>query len=373
MKYLLKKQIVCLLFLLTSSSVSEARNSDYFVNFELANNKIYVLHADGVIKIFDDVNGRLLDTYSQKSKITILTKDRKGNMIIADEANEVKRLNTGNHWSIIASLEGDKLFSVIFDKHNSCFLITQKGLFDLTNNKIYSPDRHLAHSEWASHGSTFWESDDDDVGAYVDNKGNIWINFDHGEWGNDLFVFNQQTRDFIPVEKYAGVPYYEANDQLFSTVNNFFEFALVKYTPVYDKTNNALSFEGSKVYSINDGFNYKKEKKNAADIDILTGNSTYNPLDANFYFISEKGLQKTRISAPVHKFSDFTLVKSFRFPKNITKVYQYYDNEKHETKIENGYPQFVSKLEFTRKGKLVLLPSSYGVWLFDGKNLTIVE
>lgn len=373
MKYLLKKQIVCLLFLLITSSVSEGRNLDYFVNFELANNKIYFLHADGVIKIFDDANGKLLDTYSQKSKIIVLTKDHNGNIIIADEANEVKKLNAGNHWSIIASLGGDKLLRVIFDKHNSCFLITQKGLFDLTNKKIYFPDHHFAHSEWAYRGSVFWKSDDDDVGVYADDNDNIWINFDHGEWGNDLFVFNQQTHNFIPVKEYAGVPCYEANNQLFSTVNSFFEFILIKYTPVYDKTNNLLSFEGSKVYSINDVFNYKKKKKSAADVDILAGSLTYNSLDANFYFISQEGLQKTRVSAPIHKFSDFTMIKNFRFPKNITKAYEYYDNEKHEIKIENGYPQLVSKLEFTRKGKLVLLPSSYGVWLFDGKNLTIVE
>jgi len=373
MKWLFKKWVSSLTFFFIISLNCKGRNFDYFVNFELANNKIYVLHADGDIKIFDDSNGKLLDTYSQKSKITTLTKDHTGNIIIADAANDVKRLSSDNQWLTIASLKGDQLLRVLFDNRDNCFLITQKGLFDLENNKNYLPDRHFAHSEWAYHGSPFWESLDNDIGAYIDNNNNIWIDFNHGEWGNDLFVFNQQTHSFIPVKGYGGVPYYEANNQLFSTTHSWLWFTLIKYSPVYDKDKHLIEFEGTKIYSIEDVYGYQTKKQNTSDIDIFPGNSAYNTLDNNFYFISSNGLRKTKISAPIHKFSDFTPVKNFMFPKNITKANEYYDGAKHQIRIENGYPQYVSKLEFTSKGKLVLLPSSYGVWLFDGKKLTIVE
>jgi len=376
-----------LLPLLSSFIISHGQpNASFFQNFEIANHEIYVLHADGILKIFDE-NGKLSDTYAPKNKIKQLVKDHNGSIIIVDSTNVVKRLNHDHQWSTITSFPQGTIYGLGFNSANDCFLVTNKGVLDIKTQKLYFPEKKLFHSELASRGNNGWESEENGIiNVYTDKDNNVWFRFEHGEWGDDMFVWNTKTFNFIPYSRYLTVPFYEINNHLFAWAGNFFEQYILELDKVHDQNKNIIDYTVSKVYSTENDVTYQKAKdshnkphpgiKSLSEIDwynFYVGGFTYRPSDGKFYLITSEGLLTVDHLSRETKFSDLRRIKTFVFPKEITKAYIYYDHEKHEINFKNGYPQTATKIQFDSKNDLIMLAPSCGVWLFDGKQLKIIE
>ncbi|MBS1530791.1 MAG: hypothetical protein JSU01_10810 [Bacteroidetes bacterium] len=361
-------------------------NTSFFQNFEIANHKIYVLHADGILKIFDE-NGKLSDTYSPKNKIKQLVKDRDGNIIIVDSANFVKRLNHAEQWSTVTSFTEGTIYGLGFNSANDCFLVTNKGVLDIKTQKIFFPEKKLFQSEWAYRGNNGWELEDSgSIYTYLDKDDNMWFGFYHGEWGSDIFIWNTRDFNFTSPGYWNIVPSYESNEHLFAITGNIFDEYVVQMDKVYDKNKKLIKINGLKVYNTQGDSTYQKAEslhhkphpgiKSLNELDwynFYVGGFTFKPSDGRCYIITSDGLLTTDQLNKNTKFGDLHHVKAFTFPKEVTKGYIYYGHEKHETSIKNNYPQSISKIQFNSTGNLVMLAPAFGVWLFDGKHLKIIE
>ena len=370
MKYYIKR-FIYIFILLFGFSVCRAQHSSFYQNFVLANERIYVLHADSTVKIFDDNTGKVVETYALRPQIKMLLQDHNGNVIIVDSKNSVKKLTAEKKWVTVASCAEDKLFGVAFNNDNDCFLITRKGILNVNTQKEYLPGRELYHSESALSGREAFQSADNDMSTYVDKDNNLWVYFGHGEWGSDMFIFDTKKSTFTEMNGWITPPFYEANNHLFSVISDFHDTYIVQYDKLYDNNKVISLFKGKEVYKTSADYTYPGGPTN---FNFSIGAFTFNKADESFYFITSKGLNKINPSIrSVKLFGNSVRLNSFIYPKSSTKAYEFYDHQKKEIKFENAYPQSVSKLQFTTKGKLVMLAPWNGVWLFDGKKLIILE
>ncbi|HEY9002628.1 MAG TPA: hypothetical protein VIM89_14825 [Mucilaginibacter sp.] len=391
MKLAFKIHFITLAFLLIDFSICEAQFiNPFFQNFEIANHKIYVLHADGILKVFDE-NGKPLEEYARKPRIKILTKDRLNNIVIVDSTNCVKRLDLNNRWTKIFSYSNRMLYGLAFNKTNNLFLITGKGILDVKSKNIYMPEKKFYHSEWAHGTDRGWGSERTHITPYIDNDDNMWFAFDHGEWGRDLFIWNTEKGNFISFTKPIIIPIYESKDHIFSKTSSDLlgiNQSLLQFNKVYDEKGNVIDYNISEIYdSENDeslqaakrshdkplNFDHKKGV-DLKSYNFYIGPFAFNPIDNKLNILTSEGLFVADRLSKNLKFENLRRIKDFDFPKEVTKAYEYYDDKKEEIEFTiNGYPQNVTKLQFNSKGGIVMLLPHYGLWLFDGKILRILE
>ena len=262
------------------------------------------------------------------------------------------------------------MYRVIFDNNNECYLITDKGIVNATTRKAYMPGKSFYHSESALRGDEAFDSLDDDVSTFVDKDNNIWVFFGHGEWGDDMFIFNSKTSKFIPVSGWIGIPYFETKNHLFSVTHDFHDTYVIQYDEFYGADHSISMFKGKGVYQSSDDLTFPGGIK---DLDFYVGGYSYKEKEKCFYFITSKGLNKLNLKGHSFKFGDAIPIKSYIVPKHVNKRYRFIDHQKTIDKYENSLTPRITKLEFTAAGQLVLLAPMNGIWLFNGQKLITLE
>jgi len=327
-------------------------------------------YADSTLKIFNDENGALIDSFTPIPKIKLLLQDHNGAPVIVNAKNQVKRLDQNDQWVTVASFEGGNLYRVIFNNDNQCYLITNKGIVDAATHTAYMPDKSLYHSESAYRGGESFQSIDDDISTYVDKDNNLWVYFGHGEWGSDMFIFNIKNAGFIPLSGWIEIPSYESNGHLFSLAQVFHDSYVIQYDKVYSANQVISMFKGKEVYKSSDDPSFPGGIKK--DFDFFIEGYTFKNNDGCIYFITSKGLYKLNLSGHDLKFGNAAPIKAFILPKQTNKLYKFIDHQKITDIFRNSITPYITKLQFT-SDQLVLLAPGNGIWLFDGKKLTALE
>ncbi|GAA4316209.1 hypothetical protein GCM10023149_13030 [Mucilaginibacter gynuensis] len=351
---------------------------------------------DGRIKIFSTVDGRLIKQYAPANKIQWLLDDNLGNIIIVNNGREMQQFDTENQsWKNLALLKYKTLYGIAFNSLNECILLTDEGIVkEGVNRKVYLPAYEFYNSEAGMRGAAGWETDEK-MQFYMDSRDNLWVTTSHGEWGDDLFIFNTIANKFIKCEYPLTSPSLELNGHLYALYGSMFDYVVVQYTQI--QNDSSTSFKGKLVYELSKdpGFNSKGKKLS----DGWISKCIFNKTDSKLYLLTSNGLFKAKPDKELSLLKYWTKVETFYpTPKQLKGSFGYLDGKKYSTDPKDEYLtmdddkvpgrvkkwktsskddyegfNFVIKMQFAANGKLVLLSGYSGVGLFDGKQFKLLR
>lgn len=377
MKAWFKHFILLSAILLCALESIAKRVKPLYQDFVIVNNKIYVLTNGGYLKIYNTDDGKLVGKFVSSATINLICKDRIGNLVVVLNNDEISRLKSDGNWEKVGSYHGN-IFSIAFNSKNTCFLVTNRGVYNCTTREAHMPDDKFSHSEWSHFGKgNGWETNpseyDDNMGGYMSNNDILWASSDHGEWGDDLYIFDTATNTFYDYTKVAGLPRFELNERVFGFLGGTFDAQFGIEVVTYDKKtdpNGSFYYEGSVCYKQDND----PAVKNFIPFfdDFYVGGCTYNGANHLVYLITGKGLFTIDPKKPPIKFSELKPVPNFKMITHPVErfIYRPSKNKKKRYEMQSEY---ISKIEFASNGNLVLLAPYNGIRIFDGKKLILIQ
>lgn len=310
-------------------------------------------------------------------------------------------------WKKLNSFKGEA-FNIFLDKENKPIVINNKGVFYKSKNFHPEKPSRIYKTRKRSDSINFYFSKPDV--AFLDSKNRIWLTYDKGEWGAEVWFFDLNTKTFFEEE------YLSINDHL----------SFQEEKEWNKKHNYKLVLRDSfpkKVKLINDKLLYKFP----ADIPIYNGVKGIAENDNGDIFISQSlnhfGVNGSIYSYYESEFEDFYREKeisildyeneiidedgkAYKYKKNFlteylgpisynkfNKSFYYYSNKgffkitKNNTNYTKeliinpnltwkgglrhsvGYQMAVKKFEFIDAKRFVFLTNANGIGYFDGHQI----
>jgi ligand-binding sensor domain-containing protein len=180
------------LLMLVTAGKLRAQRSPIYTDLIIAGNKAWVLTKTGKLRVIDLQRMVVHDpSIPDNGSVVALTKDRQSNVVIGTRNKYIKVYDSASQsWKTMGKYNGN-LYAITFDSRNDCYLITSNGLVNLYQHTIYWPDSTL--------NRTFSRIDIKVQllsALYMDPQDDLWLGFDQGEWGGDLFVFDTHLKRF---------------------------------------------------------------------------------------------------------------------------------------------------------------------------------
>lgn len=344
------------IFILLLLSCFDSAAQVQYKDFIIADKYIWALTSGGQIKLFDTADGKSADKEIYNSSgISVIGKDANGIPVIANSANELKRYNRKtNSWDSITNHSGD-LYGVVFDKKNRCFGITKYGIENMDTKQVFFPTKSRNH--YIRYFGT-WEK----VIIYtIDHQDRIWIGFEYGEWGGDLFIFNTANEKYIDPEP-------SDSNKYCSPVKSFFsDSSTVYYTSglahLFMVSGSIVKYENqkfSKVFGSNSEYSkdgkFKLEKEGE-----YIGPGAYNSFDHSIYFYSQHGIFKGDITKDLSKFENW---------ENVTETKLRWESGQSNA---TGPAMNVKKMSIIDKTKFAILTEKDGIGLYNGTKMIMIQ
>ncbi len=336
--------ILLLLFFMPFEGQSQKKDSasaDDCHDFVVTGRQIWELTKMGKLRVLDLVHGGPIDNVPKvDSPVIAIARDRNSNIAVASGGKVVVYDAGGRSWSDLGTYEGQPS-GMVFNTSNRCFLITSKGIEDLSTHKFYFSDSSLNnqihyHGEWSRNPSTYC----------MDNDDNIWVGYKYGEWGGNLFVFNTATHSFSMPK--LGEFQMELNPVqcVFPAGSTVYLSAGLQHMMVSGCIIRFDHLSASFIFASEDD----RRKTNVQGEYI--GPAAFNPTDHCIYFYSQNGIFK---GDPKNDLSTIDKWKKVASPKLIWTYGQ---------PDAVGYSMNVSKMEFTSNGTLVFLTQANGIGVY---------
>lgn len=355
---------------LTSWSQEFSKQTGY-KDFSINGKNILLLSKSGKLKLIKDVIHKQSLVLTIDAPIVASAIDRQGNVVVGDTNHLIKSYNEQQKtWHIIGSYT-DKLSSIVFDKLNQCFLITNKGIVDFQSNTVYFPDSSFSKNKQIRYTGGWFDS----PVYFLDSQDKLWLGFDHGEWGGNVFVFDTRKRVFSKMQT-------EGTEMTMNPVNGFCEdqqnvymsgglsHIMLTHGSIYRFTNEIATpvllskdKETPMEVLVDDPLTGKKSKqiwttwKEGHRIEP----SAYNPTNNCLYFYSQFGIFKAKLGTNL---ADI---------KNWQKVFEPKLQWTGGSRYAVGPAMNVLKMQFTTGGTLLFLTEHNGLGVFDGKNLRFIK
>ena len=164
-------------------------------NFVIKNYRfIWALTNSGDIVLWDIEKKKLQEDLSLyfRNKASAIHIDKKDNIHVGFENGLVMRINDSDKsWQEIAKIKHPVL-SIHSNTRNNYFVILKRGIYDIEHKDTFFPQKINFTSSFAIKGSE-WEPSC----SFLDSQDNLWIGFDQGEFGGDLYVFNTIEKKFV--------------------------------------------------------------------------------------------------------------------------------------------------------------------------------
>jgi hypothetical protein len=336
-----------------SGEVNVTDKDPGYIDFVYAGTKVWAITKDSLLVTFDLANNqKSAIRFNKPIKISAIAKDRQENIVIADTENRLGKYENGN-WNFTDTLKGP-IKAIFYTVQNEAYLLTDDGILDVKQNKSYLPKRslntqlHMPNAFRRSGATTL-----------MDGAGKIWLGYNHGEWGGDIYIFNTKENKFIepllveielelnPIFSFTyapdGVFYSGGLSHLFTTKSYIGQFvndiALVRFS---DKI---------------DGLSKDTSKKTGHYV----GPICYNWWDDHLYIYTQQGIYKQRPSTKLSKAENWTLVVK---PELLWTYGQ---------SNATGYAMNVSKIVAIGPGAFLFLKERTGIGYFNGKELTTLN
>jgi hypothetical protein len=353
-----------------SSAQTNERSPPKYKDFAFDGKQIVVLTNTGTLTFFD-VKSRQSDTSLDiDAPVVAVTIDKKGSVVVGDTNHLIKSYDTQQKaWHVLAQFSG-KLTSILFNSQNQCFLVTNKGVVDPTTDITYFPDSSFSKNRQLRHTGNWFTP----PVCYIDREDKLWLGFDHGEWGGDLFVFDTHKRTFVPVQT-------EFNFEL-NPIDGFCEdqknvYASGGLSHMSMTHGSVIKFEagvGSAILVSQDREtpvkleleDPKTGKKRIRTAITWTGGHqigpiAYNPVNNCLYFYSQYGFYKGDLK---------TGLSDLKRWENILKP-----NLRWTAGRSNAVGSSINvlKMQFTTDGTLFFLAEYEGLGVYDGKDLSFLH
>lgn len=318
--------------------------------------RIWALTTDGELVLFNAINGiSTLAKVKNDSPIIAIADDKEGNIIIGDKSNAIKKYDKQSQtWRTLFRFE-NTLLAIASDSKNNYYPITDKGIFDHSTKKYFYPDNSLNLQK--KKGTDWFESPQ----LLTDKNDNIWIGFEYGEWGGELFIFNTIDRKFI-------VPSLNDFEIMRSPIKSIFqsqESVFVTSGLMHFSTHSSVvkfdNFQASLVFSSEARqAGVTNSTKNEMFRAEYIGPGVYNDQDNCIYFYSQNGIFKGNPKNDLSKIEYWTKVlqPKLHWSKGQTNAV--------------GTPMNVLKLRFIDSERLIFVSQNDGIGIYDGKTLTMI-
>ncbi|MCX6318895.1 MAG: hypothetical protein NTW29_16570 [Bacteroidetes bacterium] len=338
--------------------IKKKNNSrNQYKDFVYDGNIIWALTIEGKLTLFDATNGDLISRkVKNDSPIIALANDKEGNIIIGDKSKMIKKYDKQTKTWIPLYKFDTTLLAITFDSKNNYYLITNKGVFDVSTKEYFYPD--ISQNYQIRHNAGWFR----EPALLTDRSDNIWIGFGYGEWGGELFIFNTTDRKFIvpnlkgfPIALHPIKSIFESNENVFVTsglMHFFISGSIVKFdnfqsSPLFESESSRISLNDSTNGEITHG--------------EYIGPGTYNHKDSSIYFYSQNGIFRGNPANDLSKIEHWT------------KVFQPKLHWKNGQSDAVGSPMNVLKIQFVNSDKLIFVSQNDGIGIYDGKALIMTR
>jgi hypothetical protein len=336
------------------SCKAQNRSEKHYADMILKGNKLFALTESGHINTLDANSGAIIDTtIHSDTTIAAMNIDRKGNIVVITNHQKIDILDERNLTFKNLFISANRIFNIVFDKNNRAYIITAKGITDITAKKNYLPDTTVRLNSqvrgWSKPSAVFMDKDD-----------NIWLGYGFGEWGGELFVFNTQTGKFIkPILNKSPL---EPVKSIFTDGNAVYISCGVQHMETYGCIIKFVDYSCSTIF-ISDSHWVDDEKKDMKKMIAgeYIGPATYNKKDTSIYFYSQNGLFKGNVSKDLSQTNNWVKIAS---PK-LRWTYGQPDAV--------GSPMNVLKMSFAENGKLFIVAPNDGIGVYDGKTFHLLN
>ncbi|MCX6217756.1 hypothetical protein [Spirosoma sp.] len=342
-----------------------------YKDFSLTGKSILLLTKSSHLELFNTLTTRQALTLETDAPVVAATIDHEGTIVIGDTTHLIQRYDSRQKtWHVLFSYTG-KLTSIVFNSQNQGFLVTDKGIVDAQTRTTYFPDSSFyTNSQIRYKRGWFYPPV-----SFLDHQDNLWLGFDHGEWGGDVFAFDTHKRAFRRLKT-------EQLGMTMSPVNGFCDDQQQVY--MSGGVSHMFLTHGSISRFTNDVATpvlQSKDKETPVDVvmeDPRTGKEgkkqlitwkgghrigpmAYNPVNKCLYFYSQFGIFK---GSPTADLSD---IKQWQ---NVLKLnLRWTANSPYAA----GPAMNVLKMKFTSNGTLLFLTEHNGLGVYDGKNLRFIQ
>lgn len=124
-----------------------------------------------------------------------IAKDSKGSLVAADAKQQIKWFDDkSQRWTNAKTYEGE-LVGLVFTSQNRCLAITRQGIFDTDTRRMHFPDSSLYLNNQIRNKRVWFGTPT----YLIDKQDRIWVGFDYGEWGGDVFAYDSDRMRYIPL------------------------------------------------------------------------------------------------------------------------------------------------------------------------------
>ncbi len=351
----MNKIFLIFLFFLTTFRVDGKTNYNDIV---LTDEFVCALTQSGSLTFFDKQTGKPITPNLDKNfDFTNISTDINGRLIVVDQKNNIKRLNHDNKTFELIGTTELKLFYVLFNSKNECYVITEKGIESIKTGKIYFSDKSLNHQirykdKW---GKPYC--------CFIDRTDKIWLGFGYGEWGGNLFIFETLKNKFTsPILDNFNIALWPVKsffeDDTCTYLSSGLQHMMTSGTIIKFKNMKASTlFNSESKYSESIG---KDSVRTMIDAEYI-GPTTYNKYDKSIYFYSQNGFFKGNVSKDLSKIDNWT---------NILKPKLHWIYGQPDAV---GSPMNVYKILIIDNNRFVFLTQNDGIGYYDGQNLAMYD
>ncbi|MEJ6980514.1 hypothetical protein WG906_08640 [Pedobacter sp. P351] len=345
--------LLLLIFLVELAVFAQVRYKDFIVT----DKAIWALSERGELDVFDVKSGKSIKRNTGGySEIKDITTDIQGRLVITDKNGWVKSFNGQTQtWIDIVRLK-EINYGILFDSKNRCYAITNKGIIDVGNDRIYFSGSSLNDQ---IRPKEFWEKP---YCYYIDKKDRIWIGYGYGEWGGNLYVFETTSKNFLT----STLNTFQIS---LWPVRSFFEDSSSVYLSaglqhMFTK-GTIIGFKNLKAFTLLESTIHEGEPDDKGMRKMLNGEyigpATFNKFTNSIYFYSQNGMFKGNTSRDLSKVENWEL---------IVKPQLQWENGQPDAV---GSPMNVLKITILDKDRFAFLSQNDGIGLYDGNKVIMLK
>ncbi len=321
---------------------------------------LWGITAAGDVVRWDIQNEKALSHPLQKlnRRATAILLDRQGNLVLGFDDGSISAFETERQTLIPIPAKGIGKIQFLFaDSRNDYWAVTPQGVFNPMGQAVYSPNTSsfAYNNEWPD---LSWEPQC----ACLDDNDKLWIGFNKGEFGGDLYCFDTSKKIFIDYS----FPSHDKKDEdstgpslqsIFCVAKGsvFMTSGLNHFLPGEGRL---YKFMGTKGEVVFDWSTQPKKLINGWEMEEYVGPGCYNSQTKKLYYYSDRGFFRQKGTGEVIEGWDLLIKPDLNWGAG---------------KYQTGPAMNVTQFDFVSGEDFVFTTSSDGLGIFRKGKIRFLE